>query len=266
MVICSPCILLTGRNGIMQRRNSWQDGVFGTNCPIPPGRNFTYVLQVKDQIGSFFYFPSLAFHKAAGGYGGIKIASRSVIPVPFSPPAGDYTILAGDWFKQNHTVSVKYMNLSAVQLLNEMRSWNLKGDRFVVLTVFWIWQDLKAVLDSGHDLPFPDGILINGRGSNGYTFNVEQGNTYRFRISNVGLRLQSTSESKDISWFWLRLKELIHYKTHMIHLTFIWASLIRFWSLLTNLLKITTLWSRPGSLQRCSPLPRLCATVTQPVV
>ncbi|XP_057506068.1 L-ascorbate oxidase homolog [Actinidia eriantha] len=137
-------------NGVQQRRNSWQDGVYGTNCPIPPGKNFTYALQVKDQIGSYFYFPSLAFHKAAGGFGGIKIASRSVIPIPFDPPAGDYTILAGDWFKQNHT-------------------------------------DLKAILDNGNDLPFPDGLLINGRGSNGYTFTVDQGKTYRLRISNVGL-------------------------------------------------------------------------------
>ncbi|KAL2464882.1 SKU5 similar 5 [Abeliophyllum distichum] len=137
-------------NGIQQRRNSWQDGVYGTNCPIPPGQNFTYILQVKDQIGSFFYFPSLAFHKAAGGFGGIKIFSRSVIPVPFLPPAGDYTILTGDWFRQNHT-------------------------------------DLKAILDSGVNLPFPDGLLINGRGSNGNTFTVDQGKTYRFRVSNVGL-------------------------------------------------------------------------------
>lgn len=89
---------------MQQRRNSWQDGVYGTNCPIPPGQNFTYVLQVKDQIGSYFYFPSLAFHKAAGGYGGIKISSRPLIPVPFPPPAGDYTVLAGDWYKKNHTV------------------------------------------------------------------------------------------------------------------------------------------------------------------
>ncbi|PRQ52763.1 putative laccase [Rosa chinensis] len=137
-------------NGVQQRRNSWQDGVFGTNCPIPPGQNFTYVLQVKDQIGSYFYFPSLAFHKAAGGFGGIKIASRPRIPVPFPPPAGDFTILAGDWFKQNHT-------------------------------------DLKAILDGGNNLPFPDGLLINGRGSNGNTYTVDQGNTYRFRISNVGI-------------------------------------------------------------------------------
>ncbi|KAK1324545.1 hypothetical protein QJS10_CPA01g00858 [Acorus calamus] len=137
-------------NGIQQRRNSWQDGVWGTNCPIPPGRNFTYALQVKDQIGSYFYFPSLAFHKAAGGFGGITVASRPMIPVPFPSPAGDFTILAGDWFKANHTY-------------------------------------LKATLDNGYNLPFPDGLLINGRGWNGNTFTVNQGQTYRFRISNVGL-------------------------------------------------------------------------------
>ncbi|TKY66981.1 L-ascorbate oxidase-like [Spatholobus suberectus] len=137
-------------NGVLQRRNSWQDGVYGTNCPIPPGQNFTYVLQVKDQIGSYFYYPSLAFHKAAGGYGGFKIASRPGIPVPFPTPAGDFTVLAGDWYKRNHT-------------------------------------DLRAILDGGSDLPFPDGLIINGRGSNAYTFTVDQGKTYRFRISNVGL-------------------------------------------------------------------------------
>ncbi|CAN1232519.1 L-ascorbate oxidase homolog [Linum perenne] len=124
-------------NGVQQRRNSWQDGVYGTNCPIPPGTNFTYVLQVKDQIGSYFYFPSLGMHKAAGGYGGIKIESRPGIPVPFASPAGDFTVLAGDWYKMNHT-------------------------------------DLKSSLDAGNVLPLPDGILINGRGSSGYAFTVDQ--------------------------------------------------------------------------------------------
>ncbi|URD97276.1 L-ascorbate oxidase [Musa troglodytarum] len=145
-----PEPFLLSWNGIQQRRNSWQDGVFGTNCPIPPGRNFTYVMQVKDQIGSFFYFPSLAFHKAAGGFGGIRVLSRPLIPVPFPPPAGDFTLLIGDWYKANHST-------------------------------------LKYVLDSGRDLAFPDGVLINGRGSYGNTFTVDQGRTYRFRICNVGL-------------------------------------------------------------------------------
>ncbi|XP_058734881.1 L-ascorbate oxidase homolog [Vicia villosa] len=135
-------------NGALQRRNSWQDGVYGTNCAIPPGKNFTYALQVKDQIGSYFYFPSLGLHKAAGGYGGFKIVSRPLIPVPFDPPAGDITILAGDWYKRSH-------------------------------------RDLKAILDSGKDLPFPDGLIING--GNSAVFTVDQGKTYRFRISNVGI-------------------------------------------------------------------------------
>lgn len=138
-------------NGVQQRRNSYEDGVQGTTCSIPPGKNFTYILQVKDQIGSFFYFPSLAFHKAAGGFGGIRILSRPMIPVPFEEPAGDYTVLIGDWYKANHT-------------------------------------KLKAILDGGHRLSFPDGILINGRGPNGTSFTVEQGKTYRLRISNVGLQ------------------------------------------------------------------------------
>ncbi|KMZ74416.1 laccase 11 [Zostera marina] len=145
-----PEPFLLSWNGIQQRRNSWQDGTYGTNCPIPPGTNYTYHLQVKDQIGSYYYFPSLSFHKAAGGFGGIQINSRPRIPVPYSPPDGDYTVLAGDWFVSNHT-------------------------------------DLKTKLDQGYDLPSPDGLLINGRGPNGNTFTVEKGKTYRFRISNVGL-------------------------------------------------------------------------------
>ncbi|CAA2982036.1 L-ascorbate oxidase homolog [Olea europaea subsp. europaea] len=47
---------------------------------------------------------------------------------------------------------------------------------------------LKAILDYGKRLKFPDGILINGRGPNGASFTVEPGKTYRFRISNVGLQ------------------------------------------------------------------------------
>ncbi|KAL6522097.1 hypothetical protein OROMI_031974 [Orobanche minor] len=47
---------------------------------------------------------------------------------------------------------------------------------------------LKAILDGGNKLPFPDGILINGRGPNATSFTIQQGKTYRFRICNVGLQ------------------------------------------------------------------------------
>uniref|UniRef100_A0A1D1Y8U5 L-ascorbate oxidase n=1 Tax=Anthurium amnicola TaxID=1678845 RepID=A0A1D1Y8U5_9ARAE len=136
-------------NGIKQRKNSWQDGVLGTNCPIPPSANFTYKWQAKDQIGSFFYFPSTAMHRASGGFGGLNINQRTVIPIPYPVPAGDFTLLIGDWYKTNH-------------------------------------KAMRQSLDAGGALPFPDGLLINGLPQYS-TFTGDQGKAYKFRISNVGL-------------------------------------------------------------------------------
>ncbi|XP_011029949.1 PREDICTED: monocopper oxidase-like protein SKS1 [Populus euphratica] len=147
--------------GIQMRRNSWQDGVLGTNCPIPPTWDFNYTFQVKDQIGSFFYFPSLNLQRASGGFGPFVINNRPVIQIPFAQPDGDFTLLIGDWYTRNHTA-------------------------------------LRADLDSGKDLGMPDGVLINGKGPYRYnttlvpdglpyeTIKVDPGKTYRFRVHNVG--------------------------------------------------------------------------------
>ncbi|XP_041005220.1 L-ascorbate oxidase homolog [Juglans microcarpa x Juglans regia] len=137
-------------NGIKQRRTSWQDGVLGTNCPIPPNTNWTYKFQAKDQIGTFTYFPSTKLHRAAGGFGGFNIAQRSVISIPYPKPDGEFTLLVGDWYKTDHKV-------------------------------------LRRTLDLGNtSLPLPDGLLINGI-SNGSVFTGEPGKTYKFRVSNVGI-------------------------------------------------------------------------------
>ncbi|GAB2282397.1 Monocopper oxidase-like protein sku5 [Dionaea muscipula] len=148
--------------GIQQRKNSWQDGVSGTNCPIPAGWNWTYEFQVKDQIGSFFYFPSLNFQRASGGYGGITINNRKIIPLPFGTPDGDITLLISDWYTTSH-------------------------------------KELREELEDGKSLGVPDGVLINGRGPYRYNdtllpknveyliVNVEPGKTYRLRVSNVGI-------------------------------------------------------------------------------
>ncbi|CAK9171141.1 unnamed protein product [Ilex paraguariensis] len=154
--------LLMHWSGIQQRRSSWQDGVLGTNCPIPPKWNWTYQFQVKDQIGSFFYFPSINFQRASGGYGGFIINNRDIIPIPFDTPYGDITVLIGDWYTQNHTA-------------------------------------LRKTLNAGKDLGMPDGVLINGKGPYKYnatlvpdgidyeTIEVYPGKTYRIRVSNVGI-------------------------------------------------------------------------------
>ncbi|KAA8539241.1 hypothetical protein F0562_025933 [Nyssa sinensis] len=153
--------LLITWNGIQQRLNSWQDGVSGTNCPIEPGKNWTYVFQTKDQIGTFTYFPSINFQKAAGGFGPIRVNNRNVINVPFPKPEAEFDLLIGDWF----------------------------------------YTDYKVVRSSGKNTlnpigKIPDVVLMNGKGPYGNSlskafesFNVAQGKTYRFRISNVGTAL-----------------------------------------------------------------------------
>ncbi|CAN1258151.1 Monocopper oxidase-like protein SKU5 [Linum perenne] len=141
-------------NGIQQRLNSWQDGVSGTNCGIQPGKNWTFEFQVKDQIGSFFYFPSLNFQKAAGGFGPIRVNNRIVIAVPFPQPEADFDLLVGDWY----TSSYKMLKNGTTQSHQNMT------------------------------------MLMNGKGPylNSSTqvyesFTVVEGKTYRFRVSNVGM-------------------------------------------------------------------------------
>ncbi|KAL1369626.1 hypothetical protein HN51_000023 [Arachis hypogaea] len=153
-------------NGIKQRKNSWQDGVLGTNCPIPPNSNYTYKFQAKDQIGTYTYFPSTHLHKAAGGFGGLNVYHRSVISLPYPYPDGDFTLLIADWYKTGH-------------------------------------KALQQSLDSGKSLSFPDGLLINGQAHT--TLNGDQGKTYMFRISNMGL---STSINFRIQGHSLKLVEI----------------------------------------------------------
>ncbi|KAI4385333.1 hypothetical protein MLD38_003373 [Melastoma candidum] len=147
--------LLFTWNGIQQRKNSWQDGTLGTQCPILPGTNYTYKFQVKDQIGSFFYYPTTSMHRAAGGFGGLRINSRLLIPVPYPDPEDEYTVLINDWYSKGH-------------------------------------KALKAQLDAGHGLNRPDGVLINGKSGKEAKvkplFTMKPGKTYKYRVCNVGLK------------------------------------------------------------------------------
>ncbi|KAL0305944.1 UNVERIFIED_CONTAM: L-ascorbate oxidase [Sesamum radiatum] len=138
----------------MAGRNVWY-------LPNPAWEKLHLCASSKRSDWTYFYFPSLALHKAAGGYGSIKVYSRPRIPVPYPPPAGDHVVLAGDWFKRSH-------------------------------------RQLKYFLDGGHNLPFPDGLIINGRGWNGYTFNVDQGTHHELIEVEGSHTLQTTYSSLDV--------------------------------------------------------------------
>ncbi|KAL8193155.1 hypothetical protein R6Q57_027059 [Mikania cordata] len=144
--------LLITWNGIQQRLNSWQDGASGTNCPIQPGLNWTYVFTVKDQIGTFSYFPSINFQKAGGAFGPIRVNNRVVIPIPFPKPRGEFDLLVGDWYNES-------------------------------------FKDIRSSLRKSHFDLLPKSMLLNGRSrypQSNWTIVVEEDETYLIRISNVG--------------------------------------------------------------------------------
>ncbi|KAL2554621.1 SKU5 similar 3 [Forsythia ovata] len=144
--------LLMTWNGVQQRLNSWQDGVSGTNCPIQPGKNWTFVFQVKDQIGSFFYFPSINFQRAGGGFGPIRVNNRVVIKVPFPKPEAQFDLLIGDWYHG----SFKDVRKAVAHRQPHLMLMNGKGS-------------FLDPLAKAHE-----------------TFTVSQGKTYLFRVSNIG--------------------------------------------------------------------------------
>ncbi|KAI3837978.1 hypothetical protein MKW92_038625 [Papaver armeniacum] len=144
--------LLMTWNGIQQRLNSWQDGVSGTNCPIQPGTNWTYNFQMKDQIGSYSYFPSLS---TSSKLLEDTVLSESIIGTSYLSPSTN--------LKRNTTFSL------------------VIGLAKVLMYVTLYFTTLPTA-----NTP-PDAILINGKaGSNFKSFSVTKGKTYRFRISNVG--------------------------------------------------------------------------------
>lgn len=98
---CFVIGLVLNRRGLLGKM-----GYSGTNCPIPPKWNWTYQVQVIDQIGSFFYFPSLNFQRASGGFGGLIINDRDTKSIPFATPDGEVMLLISDWYTQSHRVSV----------------------------------------------------------------------------------------------------------------------------------------------------------------
>lgn len=51
--------------------------------------------------------------------------------------------------------------------------------------MYGLKQELQQMLDSGSDMPMPDGLLINGDPSNS-VFTGEAEKTYLFRVANVG--------------------------------------------------------------------------------
>ncbi|XP_042755707.1 L-ascorbate oxidase homolog [Lactuca sativa] len=188
-----PLLITCFRNGIQQRLNSWQDGVSGTNCPIRPGSSWTYVFTVKDQIGTFSYFPSINFHKAGGAFGPIRVNPRVIIPTPFPKPHGEFDLLIGDWYNNSFKVPPHKHYCSIVS----------RSSHFIFPKIR-MNSDIRSSLNKSLLHLHPDTMLMNGNSrypQTNRTIVVEQGHfCYRKRTTQTFYDYFHDKNEKNIHW------------------------------------------------------------------
>ncbi|KAE8665936.1 SKU5 similar 17 isoform 2 [Hibiscus syriacus] len=193
------------------KEESWQDGVLGTNCPIPPNSNYTYKFQAKDQIGSYNYFPSTLMHRAAGGFGALNIIHRSVIPIPYANPAGDFTCWISNvglstslkFWIQNHKMKlVEVEGSHVIQNLYDSLDVHVGQSITILVTLDQLPKDYyivastrftKTVLTATAVLHYtnsnaPVSGPIPAAPANQFDWSMDQARTYRWNLTSNAAR------------------------------------------------------------------------------
>ncbi|KAK3595586.1 hypothetical protein CHS0354_009542 [Potamilus streckersoni] len=162
-------------HGLPQRGTPWMDGVpFVTQCPILPGLTFTYTF-IAEPKGTFWYHSHMGSQLTMGAFGAFIIHEKRVVNA-----MPEYIMTIQDW---NHDwdANIDYMKMLYGVFEKSKRvnpSTSIDGAKFSMF-----------MAQSG---------LINGRGryynsrtgkDNGApleVFQVQQGQTYRFRVIGAG--------------------------------------------------------------------------------
>ncbi|XP_054792542.1 putative laccase-9 [Prosopis cineraria] len=146
-------------HGVRQPNDPWSDGPENiTQCPIPPGTNFTQRINLAYEEGTLWWHAHSDWTRATV-HGAIVIHPPHGSSYPFTEPYGQETLIIGEWYK---------------------------GD---VMTI------IDDALATGGEPNTSDAFTINGQPgdlyacSNGTThrFSVVQGKTYLLRIISAAM-------------------------------------------------------------------------------
>ncbi|KAJ6297363.1 hypothetical protein OIU78_022993 [Salix suchowensis] len=132
-------------HGVKQPRNPWSDGPENiTQCPIQPGKNFTYEVILSDEEGTLWWHAHSDWSRATV-HGAIVIAPARGTTYPFPAPDAEETIIIGSWFK---------------------------GDLKAII---------DGALANGTVPAISNSLTINGQPGDQYECSAE--NTYRYQVS-----------------------------------------------------------------------------------
>jgi len=90
-------------HGVRQFRTGWSDGPeFITQCPIRPGRSYTYRFTITGQEGTLWWHAHSSWLRATV-YGALIILPRlgTTYPFTFTRPHRQIPILLGEWWNRN---------------------------------------------------------------------------------------------------------------------------------------------------------------------
>ncbi|KAL8162556.1 hypothetical protein V2J09_014045 [Rumex salicifolius] len=149
---------------VNQPRNPWSDGPeYITQCPIQPGKNFTYEIILSDEEGTLWWHAHSDWSRATI-YGAIVIRPGHGRQYPFSvQPDAEQEIILGTWFQRD------------------------------------VMDIVKDYLENGDDLPLTfDALTMNGLPGDAYNndqgctpgmfeMEVESGKTYLLRIISAAM-------------------------------------------------------------------------------
>ncbi|KAL8171546.1 hypothetical protein V2J09_023350 [Rumex salicifolius] len=86
-------------HGVKQPRNSWSDGPeYVAQCPIQPGKNYTYDIILSDEEGTLWWHAHSDWSRATV-HGGIFVYPKPPNTYPFTKPDAEVPITLASWYK-----------------------------------------------------------------------------------------------------------------------------------------------------------------------
>ncbi|KAJ8753901.1 hypothetical protein K2173_000155 [Erythroxylum novogranatense] len=149
-------------HGIFQVLSAWADGPnMVTQCPIQPGKNYTYRFNVTDQEGTLWWHAHVSVLRTTV-HGALIIRPKSGNSYPFPTPYKDVPIILGEWWKAN------IVDLESQSLAN--------GG--------------APQISDAYSINGQPGDLYSCSASGMYKLEVEKGKTYLLRVINAALNNQ----------------------------------------------------------------------------
>jgi len=146
-------------HGVKQPKNPWSDGPENiTQCPIKPGKNFTYEVIFSDEEGTLWWHAHSDWSRATI-HGAIVILPEIGKTYPFPKPYAEQVLILAEWF-----------NGDVKELIDEATSTG--GD---------------PTPSNAYALNGQPGFPNNCSNETSFRFPVQYGKTYLLRLVNAGM-------------------------------------------------------------------------------